>query len=199
MKKRSLFVSVFLGVAFVATAAFAYFTFSATVAGNAIGTGDLTLQTWGGAINASGLMPGGPANVSYMAVQNNNSIPVNVKGFLTNGSGNTEIAQYIHVKVTLNPSTGPYVFPSGARLSEDVGWDYVIFNGSLNDLSDPANSRLTTLGHPAMEPGMGGAYKVEVSLDPSAGNAVKNKTMWCDFVWAAGQVEDAGFAAASSF
>jgi hypothetical protein len=201
MKKRSLFISVFLGVVFVATAAFAYFTFSQTVSGNTVTSGELKFTVWQSPLDARNLMPGGTANVSYIAIRNDSPVQADFKAWVDGfDAGSTLGADKVNVKITMNPSTpNPWgltdTFSPAADYPVGVAWGGPTFK--LSDLQDPNSHKLASVYwngsadvKTPIQPGQIAVYKVEVSLDASADNGYANKWLMCNFNWAGYQVED---------
>lgn len=188
MKKKTLFSIALLAMTLVTTAAFAYFTWTSTVSGNTVSTGQVKFDTWGGPINVSGLLPGGAASTSFVAIQNTGDAAGRFKAFVSDFGGNTEIAHYVIVKVSLNPALSPYTFAKVYGPSMPIGqW-------RLDELTDPAGTPLNNRAPAeAMPVGFGAVYKVEISLDPAAGNDCMNKSMSCNWNWMGGQVEDLSF------
>jgi hypothetical protein len=204
MKKRT-FVTVFLALMVVATAAYAYFTWSTTISNNVVTTGEMKFTSFGGPIDARDLMPGGPAKVFFIGIRNDSPVPAVVKGYLGNFAGDLP-TDMVNVKITMNPTDSPWDFGPSSTFQSALGPNYpvgVSYGGpvfKMSDLFDPMSHKLATCywnGSSTvlteMAPGFGASYKVEVSLSPLADNNYAKKWASCDFTWAGFQVEDAAF------
>ena len=184
-------IATFVALMLVTGVAFAYFTFSQTIPNNTVSTGNLTFGTWGGPITASGLMPGGPVQTQYVAIQNQSGVDGRFKAYLGNFGGNTEIADKVMVTITANPGTGPYSFANQFGPTNVVVGTY-----ALNQLMNPATSPIASPAYNSatvVQPTFGTVWKLDVFLDPSADNSYAGKSLTCDFVWLGGQADDPAF------
>jgi hypothetical protein len=211
MKHKKLFIviAVVVALAIAASIAFAWWTTSASIGGNSVGSDTATLAA-GGSVSVSHLIPQLPPvadptgglsdstypSVSYIYVQNTGSTPLMFYAYLANGSGDTVLLPYVHVRIWLNPANNNSPW---TNTFNNTG-NYLVFEGTLDLLWNNAVVAGkyylgSTSGHNGagvqtpIAPGQLGVYKIAVWLDSTAGNDTQGKTIYFDINFNGEQVE----------
>jgi hypothetical protein len=201
VKHKKLLIVVIVVVAMAIAAAVAYAWWSATVTSgtNTLVAGEVALTMEGLPIEASGLMPqidpeltdidAEYADVTYMWVRNDSSVPVMFYGWLSDGSDAAGIRPYVNARITLLGSASApawWSLPAGwAGTFQDAG-PYDVFDGTVAQLWSQAaginylSSRYPIgddWGHTPLDVGEYAVYRVAVWLDSSAPDSVQNATL----------------------
>jgi len=179
-------------MAITATAAYAWWTITATSGPNNISTAQPAL-TYGGElpVSATGLVPQAPLDnapnsavpagykVSYFFVTNNGDTPLHFVGWLDNMTGDdTVLGAVIHIKITIAPTDSPWIITGS--LSEPG--PYLVYNGRIDALygKTAGSLLLTTIGHLPLAAGQSAYYKVVTWLNgPTCNNDSQHKSMTC--------------------
>jgi predicted ribosomally synthesized peptide with SipW-like signal peptide len=184
-------------MAIAATAAYAWWTASATTDPNTISTGESSLE-YGGSlpVNATNLVPqptldstdvndvpGAGYKTSFFWVHNNGDTAMHFEGWLDSVTGNSAIlGSQVFVKITIAPTTaqGSPWDPTGSLSA--AGGPYLVYQGPINALFGYASGStlLTTVGHAPLDPGQYARYRVVTWLDgPTSTPESMNKSMSC--------------------
>lgn len=194
LRKKVLITLVAVGVmAIAATAAYAWWTATASSGPNDISTAGAAL-TYGGElpVSAIGLVPRATLDddpnsavpvgykVSYFFVTNNGETPLHFVGWLDNMSGDdTVLGAVVHVKITIAPTGSPWDITGSLSAS---GGPYLVYNGRIDALygKTAGSLLLTTIGHSPLAAGQSAYYKVVTWLDgPTCNDDSQNKSMKC--------------------
>lgn len=212
-KKLIVVLAVVLVMAIGAAVAYAWWSSTATTYGNSVATGNVTLESDGGSIVASGLVPQvAPAEeaddaaygaVSYIWVHNASSTPLMFYGWLNDGAGDTIINPYVRVRIwLLGATTAPAWwtnYPAGWTDTFQSPGPFLSFDGTLEQLWSGQAGGINYLSsrwwdgaawhRTLINPDEYGTYRVAIWLDSSAPNETQNKTVDFSVNWTGMQEE----------
>jgi len=201
-KKLLIVAIVVVAMAVAATVAYAWWSTTITSDTNSVSTGSVAMEMSGAPwmpITASGLVPQSDpaldaedaeyADVTYFWVKNSSTIPLMFYGWLSDGSDNKDIRQYVNVRIwLLGATTAPAYwtgYPAGWVDTFQVPGPHETYFGTIGGLwsGPPAGINYLssrwwdgTWHRTPINPGEYGVYRVAIWLDSTAPNSAQGAT-----------------------
>ena len=200
-KKLVIVLAVLVVMAVAAAVAYAWWSATVSVPGNTVTTGQVSLETEGLPIVASGLVPQlDPAldaaddkygAVQYFWVKNGSTTPLMFYGWLSDGTDANNIRSSVRARIwLLGTAAAPGYwtgYPDGWVGTFNPGGPYATFDGTVAQLWSGApagrnylSSRYpigSSWGRTPINPGEYGVYRIAVWLDSNAPNSTQNSVL----------------------
>ncbi len=197
-------MSIVAALALVGGTAYAYFSDTAVSSANtfAAGSVDINLKDTASPINSpfdvEGMMPG-DTEYRYIVVTNDGTEDLKWRAYISGGDGGALFGALRIKSMTLNPNDFPDADElSGYTIAGPTNHVVVTTPIPFSDLLDPNSTPLVwdqgvggTVD--AFKPGWAAVYKVEVEMDPAAGNEYNGKSWSGDMTFYATQESNIGW------